>query len=87
MKFREMVVNLDLRCSLGFEEETNSYYLAIPVSNSVVDYEEYYRISKDDFDSFSIGDANTALFVEECRKRCHDDLLFFPPGKDRGVPM
>lgn len=87
MKFKEMVANFDLRFSLGFEEETSNYYLAIPVSNSVVDYEEYYRISKDDFDKFADGGTEAELFAEECRKRQHDDLLFFLPGKDRGVPL
>lgn len=87
MKFREMVAKLDLRFSLGFEEESRSYYLAIPMSNSVVDYEEYYRISKDDLDKFACGGIDAQIFVEECRRQQHDDLLFFPPGKDRGVPL
>ena len=87
MKFREMIAKLDLRFSLGFEEESSSYYLAIPMSNSVVDYEEYYRISKDDLDKFVSGGIDAQIFVEECRRQQHDDLLFFPPGKDRGVPL
>lgn len=86
MKFKEIVVNRTLRFSLGYEEENSIYYLAIPMSNSVVDYEEYYKISKDDFDDYSRGGLDAALFVDECRKRQHDNLLFFPPGTDRGSP-
>ena len=52
MKFKELHFDRTLRFSIGIEEESNSYYFSIPVSNSFVDYEEYYKITKSSFDLF-----------------------------------
>ncbi|MEJ2066275.1 MAG: hypothetical protein P8X74_23855 [Reinekea sp.] len=73
--------------SIGIEETSGKYYLSIPVSNQYVDYEEYYEISKEVFDSFK-ADMNSALnFVQQCIERKKDELLIQKPGRLRGVPM
>ena len=84
MKFKDLIVHGEERFSIGIEENTGRYYLSIPVSNSLIDYEEYYEISKDEFDAFSANVAAAVEFVRQCRSRRQDDRLFMKPGKDRG---
>lgn len=86
-KFKDSFVNKEERFSVGIEEETGKFYLSIPVSNGLVDYEEFYEIDRNSFDSFQ-SDMNVALaFVIRCRKREVDDLLFHKPGSNRGVAI
>ena len=35
--------------SLGRDLNTSGYYISIPVSNSIVDYKEYYNITAQNF--------------------------------------
>lgn len=86
MKFQDVMVNRELRFSLGVEQETGKYYLSIPVANRRVDYEEYYEIDKDAFERYQADPAAAAAFLERCRNREADDLLILKPGSDRGVP-
>lgn len=87
MKFNDIAISRENRFSIGVEETSSKYYLSIPVSNQYVDYEEYYELSKDMFESFK-ADMNSALdFVQQCRERKKDDLLMQKPGRDRGVPL
>lgn len=87
MKFDDLLVSREHRFSIGVEELSGRYYLSIPVSNSLVDYEEYYEIDKDAFERYQ-SDVSAALpFVERCRQRKADDLLILKPGTNRGVPM
>jgi hypothetical protein len=85
MKFTDILVRNEERFSLGTEEQTGKYYLSIPVANTLVDYEEYYEINKDEFDAFSADKAAAAEFVRRCRSREEDDRLIMKPGMDRGV--
>lgn len=85
MKFLDKIINRELRFSIGIEAESQTYYLSIPVSNRMVDYEEYYKITEDMYLSF-VNDASLAsTFAEECRKHMHDGSLFMQPGSDRGI--
>ena len=87
MIFKDIAISGENRFSIGVEETSGKYYLSIPVSNQYVDYEEYYEIPKELFNSFK-ADMNTALnFVQECRDRKKDELLIQKPGKLRGVPI
>jgi hypothetical protein len=45
VKFKETHFNKNHCFSIGREMDGQKYYLAIPVSNRLVDYEEYYEIS------------------------------------------
>ncbi len=86
MKFTDIDFSREKRFSIGIEEESGKHFLSIPVRNQLVDYEEYYEISKEAFELFKV-DLNLALpFVEQCRERKLDHLLFQKPGKDRGFP-
>lgn len=87
MKFTDSYFSRETRFSLGVEEESGRFYASIPVSNGVVDYEEYYELTKEQYEAY-LADPSTAVpFVEECRRRKHDHLLIQKPGWNRGTPV
>jgi hypothetical protein len=70
--------------SIGVEETTGRFYVSIPVSNGLVDYEEYYEIDRASFELFQ-NDIDAAVdFVMKCRRRELDELLIEKPGTNRG---
>ena len=74
----------DHRFSIANDLKTGGHFLAIPVCNGVVDFDEQYHLSADQDQSYA-ADLNLALeFVEGCRRREHDDQLIYPPGTRRG---
>jgi hypothetical protein len=85
--FVDSYINRDKRYSLGTETASGRRYVSIPVSNSMVDYEEYYVISEDEFVEFAKNEAFALDFVNRCRKRLMDDRLILRPGSDRGAPV
>jgi hypothetical protein len=85
-RFTDSHVFVDERFSLGTETRTRSRYLAIPVSNSAADYEEYYRLSRSEYSRFTRDLAAAVAFADECRARHRDDRLIVQPGSSRGVP-
>ena len=85
MKFVDTVTNREQRFSIGQEAESGLYYLSIPVSNNLCDYEEYYQISKAVHDAYPTNLAELIEFTRQCRERRNDHLLFLKPGSDRGV--
>jgi hypothetical protein len=87
LKFNDVCVYKEKRFSIGIEEQSGKYYLSIPVSNSFVDYEEYYEINKDEFDLYKDNVDAAAEFVRQCRNRECDDQMMMKPGKDRGVAI
>lgn len=87
MQFNETYLSREDRYSIGIELLSGRYYASIPVSNGIVDYDEYYEITICQFDKF-LEDREAAVeFVEACRLRQHDDLLMQPPGNNRGTPV
>ncbi len=87
MRFSDVFVSRADRYSVGIELDSGRPYVSIPVSNGVVDYEEYYAISPEQFDAFLVDRTAAIEFVEACRRREHDDLLFLKPGTNRGTPV
>lgn len=86
MKFETVVTSRENRYSLGVEVDSGLHYVAIPVSNKLVDYTEYYKLSGDEYERF-VSDPHQAVeFVESCRDRNQDHRLFMKPGSDRGIP-
>jgi hypothetical protein len=87
MKFDDRYFSREDRYSVGVESTSGQNYVSIPVSNGIVDYEEYYAITCDQFGEF-LADRRAALqFVESCRRREQDDLLIQKPGRNRGTPV
>ena len=52
MKFVDAFFSRAERYSLGEEVEAGRLYLSIPVSNGPVDYEEFYELSREEYDRF-----------------------------------
>lgn len=85
MKFIDSAVDKEHRFSIGKEAKSSKYYLSIPVSNCIADYEEYYEIAAEMHDAFPKNLPTLILFAETCRKRLCDNLLLQSPGRNRGV--
>ena len=87
MKFDDRYFSREGRYSLGVESTSGRYYASIPVSNGVVDYEEYYVITNDQYHAF-LEDKGAAIdFVDACRRHENDGLLIEKPGSNRGTPV
>lgn len=82
-----MLVSREHRFSLGIEEESGRYYVSIPVSNGLADYEEYYEIDRTAFERYRVDPAAALPFVDRCRHRDADDLLIVQPGNNRGTAL
>ena len=87
MRFDDTFFSRDDRYSLGIESTSGRHYASIPVSNGIVDYEEYYEITLDEYQAFLGNRAGAIEFVEACRRHEHDDLLIEKPGSNRGTPV
>ena len=87
MKFTDTLVQREERFALGIEETTGKFYLSIPVSNGLVDYEEYYELDRATYERY-LADPKTALpFVQRCRAREEDARLIVKPGSNRGTAV
>ncbi|WP_197675161.1 hypothetical protein [Microterricola viridarii] len=57
------------------------------MSTGVVDYEEYFELTASQYAQMLADPATAVTFIEECRRREHDDLLMQQPGWNRGTPV
>lgn len=86
MKFDVTYYSRDDGYLIGVELTSGRHYASILVSNGVVDYEEYYKLTEDQYRKF-LDDRKSAIeFIEACRRREHDDLLQ-TPGNNRGTAV
>lgn len=85
MKFDYIFFSKEHRYSLGTELQSGKHYLSIPVSNGVVDYEEYYEIDSNLLQQFLTQQEKTLEFAEKCRRQELDELLIIKPGSNRGI--
>ena len=85
MKFNDIFFSKEHRYSLGTELQSGKNYLSIPVSNGVVDYEEYYEIDSNLLQQFLTQQEKALEFAEKCRKQELDEFLIVKPGSNRGV--
>jgi hypothetical protein len=86
-RYGETHFSVDRRFSIGNDLETGGHYLAIPVSNGVVDYDEQYYISAEQYHTFAADLSSAADFLDGCRRREHDDQLIYVPLVRRGSPI
>ncbi|MEV6583797.1 hypothetical protein AB0M92_37325 [Streptomyces sp. NPDC051582] len=87
MRFEDAYVSRADRFSLGAERDSGRYYVSIPVSSGVVDYEEYYELTGERYRAFLADPCAASAFAAACRRREHDDLLLLRPGRNRGTPV
>ena len=85
MRFRDIHVAKADRFSVGEDMQAGGYFLSIPVANRMVDYEEYYRISKVLVDGFPGTLEALRTIADKSRRRENDENLIVQPGADRGV--
>jgi len=87
MQFDDLYTSQKDRFSVGVERESGRYYLSIPVSNGLVEYEEYYEIDQSTYESLDRAFAETRAICENSRARLNDAKLIEKPGKMRGSPV
>jgi len=87
MKFNTTHVWREKRFSIGVEEESGKPFVAIPVSNPYVDYEEFYEIDENIFQAAPDDIAELERIVKLCRERKYDSRIFLKPGRLRGDPQ
>ncbi|MCG7598114.1 hypothetical protein [Mycobacterium sp. PSTR-4-N] len=86
MRFEKTHFSETGRYWLGRETTTQRHFLGVPLSNSMIDYIEYYWLTADQYDRFAVDSRTATEFADSCRRRERDDILAFPPGPDRGSP-
>jgi hypothetical protein len=74
------------RFALELDRASGRTFVSIPVSNTKVDYTEWYAIDRATFDRFRADPTLAHGFLDQARNRELDHLLLFQPGTDRGVP-
>lgn len=72
---------------MGSDLKTGGHYLAIPVSNGIIEHPEQYWLAPGQYDEFVSDKTAVEKFVEECRARQHDDQLIYVPSEKRGRPL
>jgi hypothetical protein len=86
-RFHVTSVDKPGRYALGHDAQSDSKFLAIPVANRMVDYEEYYRLSDAEYATFTADEAAALAFADRCRRRANDERLILKPGSDRGTAI
>jgi hypothetical protein len=49
--------------------------------------DEYYEVTDDEYARLMADPVGALAFVEECRRREHDERLMQKPGWNRGTPI
>lgn len=62
-RFHDTHFSAERRFSIGHDSRTGGHYLAIPLSNGVVDYEEQYVISDEQYRGFAAVLGSALDFV------------------------
>jgi hypothetical protein len=84
MTFADAVVDRRERFSVGVEQRSGRHYVAIPATNGLVDYEEYFAIDEPMFARFTADPAAALPFVRRARERWEDPRLLYQPSIRRG---
>lgn len=87
LKPRDEFFSRENRYSLGVDELSGRHYASLPVSIGVVDYEEYYELSDNEYARFTADPIGAVAFIGECLRHEHDELLMQKPGWNRGIPV
>ena len=83
---KRIYLNEERYFSFELDESCNKYYLAIPVSNSRIDYMEYYEVSKALVDEYPANILEVEELVSKCRKGLMFHCALDPMAPDRGQP-
>ncbi|MBF0315011.1 MAG: hypothetical protein HQK50_08125 [Oligoflexia bacterium] len=86
MKFKDANFSKEHRFSIGIEEESNKYYISFPAYNGIVEYEEYYEISQQEYLDFDTNLSNALTLLQRCKERKEESRLLYQPSIKRGSP-
>ena len=84
MRCRPIHVSHNPRYALERDVGTGAPMFSIPVSNSLVDYQEWYAISEEELRRFLVDPEAARAFAGRCGRREMDDRRILKPGTDRG---
>lgn len=87
MEFVDNYVFKEKRFSIGRELTTGKCYLSIPVSNGIVDYEEYYEIEEELLSECPDNMEQLCILASLCRRQKNNDRLIIMPGTKRGIAV
>ena len=85
-RFKDTYFSLEHRYSLGIDLAGDGYFLSFPVTNGVVDYEEHYLLTSAQYELLMTDQTAALMFLDECRRHEHDELLAYRPHANRGIP-
>ncbi|WP_395734742.1 hypothetical protein [Prosthecobacter sp.] len=86
MKFTDIKVFRNERCSIEQDVDSGRHYLSFPVFNGLAEYDELYEILPDELESILNDDEARRQLLEKSRTRKNDERLLFKPGRIRGSP-
>ncbi|MGV6988187.1 hypothetical protein ACWA5Z_04185 [Testudinibacter sp. P80/BLE/0925] len=85
-RFKDIYVNKDNFFSIGIDTLDNRYYISIPLTIGIADYEEHYIINDDMFSNYPNNLDEVIRFVDDCKNRKNDQYLIDDVWVNRGVP-
>jgi hypothetical protein len=87
MRFEDHFVSQLKLFTVGQDTETGRKFISFPVSNGLVEYEEYYFLDDDKYDRLKAAFAVVDEFVARCKNHQEDERLIMEPGSKRGLPV
>lgn len=81
MRTEDILVNAIERFSIGVDRDSGRYYLSIPVSNRLVDYEEHYELTELEYQNLMSDTALATHFAADCRAHQLDARLMVRPAR------
>ncbi|WP_020178993.1 hypothetical protein [Methylopila sp. M107] len=85
LQFDDMMISETERYSLGVERNSGAHYISVQISAQLVDYEEYYELTEEEF--FLLLDDPEAgqTLARRCRDGHEAARLFSRPGGPGGA--
>ncbi len=83
-QYAPMYVSQNPRFSLDRGVTTGKPVLGIPVRNQMVEYQEWYSLSEEEFERFMADHEAAKAFAADCGSQREDKRLVLKPGRDRG---
>ena len=83
------LIHLNRERYFAFEHDeiTEKYYLVIPLSNSLTDYQEYYEVPQSLVDAYPHNIEEVETLVYKCRMGQMFHMSLYPKAPQRGVPF
>ena len=84
LQFDDMLISETEQFSLGIERTTGVHYVSVSVAAQLVDYEEYYELTEEEFDRLLDDPESGQELARRCRAGEEDARLFRRPGGPGG---